>query len=64
MAGRAQTLTNRARTTLLLRLLVAGRRGLADQQLWAERIRTFLADIEGHAPEQRTLTNHKGITTL
>lgn len=64
LARRAQTLTNKARTDLLLRLMVAGRRGDANEQAWAEKVRQYLLAREGYVPEQRPYVNAGGVTTL
>lgn len=64
VAGRAQTLANRDRTQLLLRLLTAGQRAQVDEVEWAERVRQYLAALDGFAPEQRPLTMPKGTRTL
>jgi hypothetical protein len=57
----AQSLANKARTDLLLRLLVAGRRGEANEQVWAERVRQYLLAQDGQAPPQRALVNAGGL---
>jgi hypothetical protein len=54
-AHRAQSLRNAPRTNQLLRLMVAGRNGQADERLWAERIRQHLVANGGQAPRQRQL---------
>lgn len=64
LATRAQTLANQDRTNLLLRLMVAGRRGQANEQLWAERVRQYLLTRDGVAPEQRPLVLPSGVRTL
>lgn len=63
-ARRAQSLRNRERTNLLLRLIVLGRRGHVNERLWAERIRVHLDTRAGHAVPQRVLTEHGGAHTL
>lgn len=64
LANRAQTLGNQRRTNLLLRLMVAGRRGQANEQLWAERIRQYLVSRGGQPPHQRPLVEPVGTRTL
>jgi hypothetical protein len=61
LARRAQTLRNRPRTNQLLRLLVAGRTGRVDERAWADSIRRFLDDRNGHAPIQRQLAGAGGL---
>ena len=64
LARRAQSLRNRERTNLLLRLMVAGRRGQANERLWSERIREHLATRQGLPQHQRRLVEHGGARTL
>ncbi len=64
LSPRAQSLANRDRTQLLLRLIVAGQRGDADPTLWAERVRTYLAELDGTPPEQRPLVKPGASRTL
>jgi hypothetical protein len=61
LAGRAQALQNRPRTNQMLRLMVAARNGHADERVWADRIRLFLADHGGEAPPQRQLVGAGGL---
>jgi hypothetical protein len=61
VAGRAQGLRNRPRTNQMLRLMVAGRTGIADERRWAESIRRHLASNAGHAPAQRPLVGAGGL---
>lgn len=51
---RAQTLCNHPRTNLLLRLLVAGRRGTDSEREWAEKVRQYLVQLNG-IPQQHRL---------
>jgi len=51
---------NRARTNLLLRLIVAGRRGQVDERQWAEKIRLYLEAREGTAEYQPALAGAGG----
>ena len=64
LSGRAQTLHNRERTQLLLRLIVAGQRGDADVNVWAERVRNYLASLDSAPPKQRPLALSGGAKTL
>jgi hypothetical protein len=64
LGRRAQSLANKARTDLLLRLLVAGRRGEANEQVWAERVRQYLVALSGQPPGQRSLVKAGGVRTL
>jgi hypothetical protein len=61
LAYRAQSLRNRPRTNQLLRLMVAGRNGQANERVWAERIRQHLIANEGRAPRQRQLVGAGGL---
>jgi hypothetical protein len=56
LARRAQSLRNQPRTNLMLRLLVAGRRGQANERSWTEKIRQHLAENAGTAPRQRAIS--------
>jgi hypothetical protein len=61
---RAQVLRNRPRTNTLLRLMVAGRRGLANERVWTERIRAHLEQLDGVLPEQRHLAERRGASSI
>jgi hypothetical protein len=61
LAYRAQSLRNAPRTNQLLRLMVAGRNGQADERAWAERIRRHLVENGGQAPRQRQLVGAGGL---
>jgi hypothetical protein len=61
LAYRAQSLRNRPRTDQLLRLMVAGRNGEADERGWAERIRQHLIANNGRVPRQRQLVGAGGL---
>ncbi len=61
---RAQTLRNRPRTNLLLRLVVAGRRGQANDRLWAEKVRSHLEALDGIPQQQRRMVERRGAQTL
>lgn len=61
---RAQTLRNGPRTNLLLRLLVAGRRGHANERTWAEKVRTHLVALDGVPQQQRPLVEVLGKSSL
>jgi hypothetical protein len=61
LAYRAQSLRNAPRTNQLLRLMVAGRNGQADERAWAERIRQHLIANDGQAPRQRQLVGAGGL---
>jgi hypothetical protein len=63
LAYRAQSLRNAPRTNQLLRLMVAGRNGQADERAWAERIRQHLVANDGQAPRQRQLVGAGGLRT-
>lgn len=60
-AYRAQSLRNRPRTNQLLRLIVAGRNGEADERVWTERIRRHLTEHAGVGPRQRQLVGSGGL---
>jgi hypothetical protein len=60
-AYRAQSLRNRPRTNQLLRLMVAGRNGQADERVWAECIRSWLEEHDGVGPAQRQLVGAGGL---
>jgi hypothetical protein len=60
LAYRAQSLRNRPRANQLLRLMVAGRDGEADERVWAERIRSRLDEHDGIGPAQRQLAGAGG----
>ncbi|MCW2638798.1 MAG: hypothetical protein JWP76_1104 [Dactylosporangium sp.] len=60
-AYRAQSLRNQPRTNQLLRLMVAGRNGEADERVWAERIRQWLIANGGVGPAQRQLVGAGGL---
>lgn len=64
ISGRAQALRNQPRTNLMLMLLVAGRRGQANERIWAEKVREHLVTLEGIAPRQRQLTEQLGRSSL
>lgn len=57
-------LADQDRTKLLLRLMVACRRGQADEQLRTERVDQYLIAQDGVAPEQRPLVLPAGTRTL
>ncbi len=57
----ADPLRNAPRTNQLLRLMVAGRNGQADERVWAERIRQHLLANDGQAPRQRLLVGAGGL---
>lgn len=61
LAYRAQSLRNAPRTNQLLRLMIAGRNGEADERAWAERIRAYLDEHDGRAPRQRQLVGAGGL---
>lgn len=61
LAYRAQSLRNAPRTNQLLRLMVAGRNGQADERAWAELIRQHLIANDGRAPRQRQLVGAGGL---
>jgi hypothetical protein len=61
LAYRAQSLRDAPRTNQLLRLMVAGRNGEADERAWAERIRRRLIEHDGRAPRQRQLVGSGGL---
>ena len=60
-AYRAQSLRNQPRTNQLLRLMVAGRNGEADERVSAERIRSWLDENGGFGPAQRQLVGAGGL---
>ena len=64
LGSSVQTLHNRDRTQLLLRLIVAVQRGEADLNIWAERVRLYLASLGSAPPEQRPLALTGGAKTL
>jgi len=47
LVRRAQVLRNQPRTNLLLRLLIAGRRGHAHERIWAEKVQRPLVALDG-----------------
>jgi hypothetical protein len=61
LAYRAQSLRNAPRTNQLLRLMVAGGNGEADECVWAERIRQHPIANDGQAPRQRQLVGAGGL---
>ncbi len=61
---RAQVLRNQPRTNLLLRLVVAGRRGQANERLWAEKVRAYLEALDGIPQQQRQLVERRGHSSL
>lgn len=61
LAYRTQSLRNQPRSNQLLRLMVAGRNGQADERAWAERIRQHLIANDGQAPRQRQLVGAGGL---
>jgi len=64
LARRAQSLRNQPRTNLLLRLLVAGRRGQANERTWAEKVRLHLVALDGIPSQQRRIVEPRGHSTL
>ncbi len=64
LARRAQVLRNQPRTNLLLRLLVAGRHGHANERTWAEKVRRHLVALDGIPHQQRRLVELRGHSSL
>jgi len=64
LTRRAQVLRNQPRTNLLLRLLVAGRRGQANERTWAEQVRRHLVALDGIPHQQRRIVERRGQHSL
>lgn len=64
LTRRAQVLRNKPRTDLLLRLVVAGRRGQANERTWAEKVRQHLVALDGIPHQQRRLVEGRGHSSL
>lgn len=64
LSRRARTLRNKPRTDLLLRLIVAGRRGQANERTWAEKVRQHLVALDGIPHQQRRLVEARGHGSL